>query len=78
MICYVIKNKNDGRYLIFDRENEFDPYEIFEGAQYSARDICDASFFDDYETALCYCPSDCDVVKVEIREVDNATRIKNL
>lgn len=69
MICYVIKNKNDGRYLIFDKENEFASYEMLESAQYSARDICDASFFDDYETALCYCPSDCDVVKVEIREV---------
>lgn len=69
MICYAIKNKNDGRYLIFDKENEFAPYEMLEFAQYLARDICDASFFDDYETAQCCCPNDCKVVKVEIREV---------
>ncbi len=66
MICYAIKYKNNGRYIIFKQENVFTPYDV--NPSYSARDICDASFFDDYETALCYCPSDCKVVKVEIRE----------
>lgn len=56
MISYVIKNKK-GKYFLDDGEYYWTPH------------INGATLFGDYKLAQCYCPSDCKVVKVEIREV---------
>lgn len=58
MICYMVKNKQE-KYLNVDLIGEWN---------YTS--IENASTFNDYQLAKCYCPSDCKVVKVEIREVE--------
>lgn len=57
MICYVIKNKED-KYLCIDELKWY----------FTA--IENASNFNDYNLALCYCPSNCKVVKAEIKEIE--------
>lgn len=57
MICYMVKNKQE-KYLNIDIIGEWN---------YTS--IENASTFNDYQLAECYCPSDCKVVKVEIKEI---------
>ena len=54
MKAYVIK-RDDGKYKTPTRE--------------FLSDIYFADMFRDYETAQCYCSSDCKVVAVEIKEI---------
>lgn len=55
----MVKNKQ-GKYLNVDLIGEW---------HYTS--IENASTFNDYQLAQCYCLSDCKVVKVEIREVED-------
>ena len=54
MKAYVIK-RDDGKYKT-------------EASEY-LEEICFAETFEDYEVAKCYCPSDCKVVAIEIKEI---------
>lgn len=58
MICYMVKNKQE-KYLNVDLIGEW---------HYTS--IENASTFNYYQLAECYCLSDCKVVKVEIREIE--------
>lgn len=57
MICYMVKNK-ECQYLCVD------------ALEWCFTAIENASTFNDYQLAECYCPSDCKVVKVEIKEIE--------
>lgn len=58
MICYAIKNKKEEHFLEIGEYCAWTPH------------INRATLFNDYELTLCFCTSDCKVVKVEIREVE--------
>lgn len=57
MICYMVKN-NQGKFLNVDL------------IEWHYTSIENASTFNDYQLAECYCTSDCKVVKVEIKVVE--------
>ena len=53
MKVYVVK-RNDGKYKT--KTSEY------------LKEIWFAELFNDYETALCYCPSDCKIIECELIE----------
>lgn len=59
MKAFVIKNK-EGKYKMSDNGVQLETY--FHNA------LSSAEIFDDYEIALCDCPSNCKVIKITIAE----------
>lgn len=59
MVCYAIKNITNNSYI---------RAELLSGI-YTTNKLTDAELYDDYELALCACPSDFKVIKVKIEEV---------
>ena len=55
MKAYVIK-RDDGCYWS-------------ESAEFVSNELWQAELFNDYETALCYCPTYCRVIAIEIKEI---------